>query len=174
MNAITGDKKLDAALTHMAGPAADRAIKAGIRASLSPLVKAMKAAVNSSGASTRMKRAARVTINSRFGKVRGGAKGEVQAKAGFGVGKQTIARKAKAAARAKAGKGVGISSTNIHWPVLGTQDRKTKSGKPTGAMPTVFGGLAAKAFRSAKSAMMSQYKQKIAATIAKEAAKARR
>ena len=63
-----------------------------------------------------------------------------EGKVGAGVGKQTKARKAKAADRAAAGKsgakkGVGISAANVHWPILGTANRQTKSGKSTGRMP---------------------------------------
>jgi hypothetical protein len=61
-------------------------------------------------------------------------------KVGAGVGKQTKARKARAADRAAQGrsgakKGVGISASNVHWPILGTGQRQTKSGKSTGRMP---------------------------------------
>jgi len=54
-------------------------------------------------------------------------KGKVVAKVGAGVGK----RPGKAKDRTKRG-GVGLSKNNIHWAILGVQDRQTKSGSNRG------------------------------------------
>ena len=57
---------------------------------------------------------------------------EITGLVGFGV-----ARRGRKAASRKRG-GVGISSNNIHWLILGTAERSTKSGANRGAMPAVL------------------------------------
>jgi hypothetical protein len=61
-------------------------------------------------------------------------------KVGVAVGKVSKARQKKIDARTaahKAGqaKGVGIGPQNVHWFVLGTKSRQTKTGHSTGRMP---------------------------------------
>ena len=59
--------------------------------------------------------------------------GVVSGKVGFGVGKS----RATAAGRGNK-PGVGISSRNIHWAILGTGKRTTKTGKNRGEMPPII------------------------------------
>jgi hypothetical protein len=146
-----------------------RAAKAGINSALVPLVRAMRAAVNTSSASPELKRQARKTLAKRLKKVRG----ETLGKAGFGVGKQTDSKKGKAAKRSsdKSKRGVGISSSNIHWFVLGTADRSTKSGRNRGRIQNKLSGMLGRAASSSGGAMLDAARQKITEVLARETAK---
>jgi hypothetical protein len=62
----------------------------------------------------------------------GSGNGEVIGKVGFGVGRRGSRTKSR-----KRG-GVGISANNIHWLVLGTKERATKTGANRGVMPAVL------------------------------------
>ena len=62
----------------------------------------------------------------------GDSRGQVVGKVGFGV-----ARRGGRKTGRKRG-GVGISANNIHWLVLGTKERSTKSGANRGTMPAVL------------------------------------
>lgn len=53
---------------------------------------------------------------------------------GYSVGKQR--------ARPHTGPGVGLSKVNIHWAVLGTQERRTRRGRSTGRMSAFLRGVA--------------------------------
>lgn len=60
------------------------------------------------------------------------------AKFGLGVGrKKRVAKSGKARNRP----GVGLSRQNIHWAVLGTDERQTRKGAYRGAMPSFGIGL---------------------------------
>ena len=77
----------------------------------------------------------KVVIGSRNGKSR---KDKFSSKAGPGVG---AAFKKKVKRKGDKPKGVGISGNNIHWLVLGTDDRFTKKTKKhTGRIPRAGGG----------------------------------
>lgn len=168
MAAITGDAELDRKLRELTEKSADKALEAGVRASLTPLTRALRAAVNASSASPALKRAARQAIGRRAGKKkRGAGKGQFEAKGGFAVGKK---KKATAERPAKK-RGKGISTNNIHWPVLGTKKRQTKAGKNTGEMPQLLGEVTDQAYAQSKEAMLEAAKKKIGTVIAREAAK---
>lgn len=167
MDSVTGDKQLDRKLKALSDSGARKAMRAGITAGMTPLVKALRAAVNAAPVSAALKRSARKTIGKRFGKAKGGeAKGQYQAKVGFGVGKKRSAPKERGKR-----KGVGIGVANIHWPVLGTLYRRTKAGHDTGAMPAALKGLPAKAIDATKDAVLEAARNKIRETITREAAK---
>lgn len=176
MKAITGDKELDKKLRDLSTKGARKAMASGINASLTPIVKAIRAGVNASSASANLKSQARKAVGKRF--VRGGTsrmgKTTAQvAKAGFGVGFSGKRRQkaiASAAGKSKS-RGAGISIGNIHWPVLGTAQRRTKTGHPTGAMPRMFGGVVARAFMASKTASLEAARRKLAEVIRKEAQK---
>ena len=145
-----------------------RATKAGINAGLVPLVRAMRVAVNASGAPPEVKRQARKTLAKRLRKWRG----ETIGKAGFGVGRQTKVKRERAAARSSsARRGVGISSANVHWFVLGTEDRETKRGKPTGRIDELLKGVTTMAAGTAGPAMVEAARRKIQEVMAREVAK---
>lgn len=153
-----------------------RASAAGINAGLVPLVRAMRAAVNASSASSELKRAARKTLAKRLKK---SADGRKYGKAGFAVGKGTENKRNAAHERSVYGQGgaklvggVGISASNVHWAVLGTKARKwKKTGKSTGSMPSYLAGLLRKAASSASSAMLEAARKKSAQVLAREVAK---
>jgi hypothetical protein len=203
---ITGDDVVDAVLKQIQVRGSDQAIRAAIRAAFQPLKKAIRRAINASPASPRLKAAARLTVASRFAKAKGGAmKGQYQAKVGMGVGRQMrkgyktrfAAQKAKRAGmkrkRTRGGKtstrgvGVGISSTDIHWPILGTDERfhgrKTsksrirelgakvarmfgRGGKSVGKMPPDLHGLMAPAISAANTECFAAARSAVCAILA--------
>ncbi len=179
---VTGDKELDRKLATLANKTAKRAMGAGIKAELTVLGVALKAAVNASDAPPAVKREARKTIHERFlkgGTNRLGRTTQRVAKVGFGVGKQTKAKKravetkaAKREAKVKAGKkkGVGISSANVHWFVLGTNERRT-STRATGRIQPVLKGLGSFAASSAAQAAVTAAREAIWKEIQKDALK---
>jgi hypothetical protein len=153
---------------------AKKCARAGVSAGLTPLTKAMRAAVNASPASTELKRQARKTIGRSLKKRRGNYSG----KAGFGVGKPSKKKNMTAHERyvygqggAKLASGVGISATNIHWFVLGTDERQTKSGKATGQIKDLLKGVVPSATMSARGAMLQAARKKCTEVLARETAK---
>jgi len=189
---ITGLDELRATLVTIKDRGVKKAVKAGINAGLQQGVSALRSAVNSSPASAELKAAARKTI----GKSLRFYDGNYIGKFGFGVG---AAAKAKQVAKAKAkhdtsgGGGVGISAANIHWAVLGTNDRTLKRpvavafpNEPneanktatrfrtvtsTGAMPASLAGLVAQASESAAPQMTTAAAAKISQVLLSEALK---
>lgn len=120
---ITGDRKLDRTLRHMRTTAARRAVNLGTKKTAMAASKDVKAAIPSNN------KGARKAIGWRSLKKREAPGGG--AKIGASVG-----RGGKAKATDRSGRrGVGIHARNIHWWYLGTQARRTKSGKSTGRMP---------------------------------------
>lgn len=150
--------------------------KAGVNAGLGALAKSLRAAVNAAPVSSDMKKAARATISKRLKKKEGQP---TSGKAGFAVGKRSKAKKEKAIGRSYAGslgtaRGVGISASNVHWPVFGTQDRRTASGRATGKMPSLLGGLVKQASATAGPAMLEAARKKVTQVLAAEASKLRK
>jgi hypothetical protein len=165
---LLGDKELSRKLDALGGRASRRAITTGVSAALTPLARAMRSAVNASSASADLKRAARATIGKRFSTTRV-SRNEKQAKAGFAVGKPSKVKAAKARKRSAAGGGVGVSAANIHWFVLGTADRTTKSGHSTGRISPAFTGVMQQAFSASQSTMVAVARAKISQVIEREA-----
>lgn len=170
MKYVSGDKELEALFARLADKTATKAEKAGVRAALTPLSRAIRSAINSSPAPSAVKRAARATVGRSMKRAKSGiGKGYTTAKAGFGVGKQTAKQKEKASERAKKGRGVGLSKANIHWAVLGTKKRSTRKGKSTGAMPPLLEDVTQRAFSAAQRAMLDAARDKIRQTILRDA-----
>jgi hypothetical protein len=150
---LTGDKALDRALKEIGGKISQKAIAAGVRAGLSEMRKAMRAATPNSSA--------RKTIAARFKRRK--KFGTTEAKVGAGVGKH------------KGGKGgtnggVGISKQNAHWYFMGTNSRVTnKNGADRGAMPKADGVRIGAAVSGASALMKLQKKTR--QVLEKEAAK---
>ena len=92
------------------------------------------------GASSRLRRAAARTIAY---STRARRRNVVQAKVGYGVGRRR--------GRSHSGPGVGISKQNVHWAVLGTDERYTTNIAYRGYMKTYFLGIMERALRSAAS-----------------------
>ena len=179
MEGLKGLDRLQRTLTAIGDKASRKAAKAGVNAGLTPLVRAMRSAVNATGASPELKRAARQSLGKRVMKKEGR---ELSGKAGFGVGKPTKAKKTKAHERsvygqggAKLVRGVGISAANIHWPVLGTKERRQKkTGHRTGAMPVLLPDVIRSAVATSGSAVLEAARAKITKVLAAEAAKLRK
>ena len=169
-SSLQGLNNLVANLNYLALQTSKKAGRAGINAALTVFAKQSRKEINSSPASPSAKRAARKTISKRL--KRAGIY-FTTGKVGFGAGPQRKSKKAKAAARAKdkSRRGVGISSSNIHWFVLGTKERQTASGKSTGAMPKIFDGVIQRAVQSSLAKALDAAQKKIAQVIAVEAAK---
>lgn len=143
---------------------------AGVRASLTNVARAMRKAVNASSASSGLKRAARKQVGSRFrkgGLDRMGRQHAVVAKVGFAVGKKATLERAE-------GRGVGISERNVHWAVLGTDERKHKSGHPTGRMPALLAGITEQALASSRETALAAAREAIKKASLKQIAAIRR
>ncbi len=145
-----------------------KAAKAGINAGLTPLVQGIRSEVNGASISPELKKAVRQTLGKRLKK----SGEDYVGKAGFAVGRQTAKKKAAARSRAadKDKRGVGISTANVHWFVLGTQDRQTAGGHRTGKIEALLAGFVAKAASSAESRITAAAADKITQVLAAEAA----
>lgn len=182
---ISGAKDLERKLQRIASEGGSSVSRAAMSGAVVPLKKQIRTAVNAmrlpAGKTkkgkaklsnpTALKRAARQTIGSSVKK--NPVSKTYGAKAGFGVGKPTKAKKAKASERAKAGRGVGLSAANIHWATLGTKKRRHQSGHPTGSMPAFLAGLVPQAAMAAKSAMLATAGERAKVALKKEALKRR-
>lgn len=122
---LTGLEEVKNKFGDLGKRVAKKAAKAGVNAGLTPLLGAIRRQVNGYPISPELKAAVRKTLGKRLLKKEGQ---ELTGKAGFGVGKQSEGKRRKAQDRAgdDAKRGVGISASNIHWFVLGTQDRYTR------------------------------------------------
>lgn len=172
---VLGTQQLEANLTKLRGPTADRMTTASVRGGLKVLKKAMRSFVNQSQAQPAVKRNARRLLGTSIRQK--AAKGRpAQAKAGFAVGKP---RGTKAIAAGL--KGVGLSAANIHWFVLGTAERTIRQGKKpfprkgmkTGKIRPLLAGIPAKALRSTKTLFMYEAARAAKAVMEKEVRKAR-
>lgn len=153
---LTGDKALDRKFKKLADKSANKVAAQGLRAGLRVIAKGIKSEIPS-----HMKEA-RKAIGTRFKRKK---TGEVKAIVGGGVGKK---KKQKLVDRS--GKpGVGISRQNIHWLLLGTNNRVKESGASTGStlpLPAVQSG-----FLKSEAAAMQKIKETIKKGIAREVAK---
>jgi len=164
--ALLGGKEFDRKLVRLGRRGSKRAITAGIRAGMTPIAKAMRAAINEAEASAELKREARKTIGKRFARAYKSTLRE--AKVGFSVGKKqkTLKKTGGGASR-----GVGASARNIHWFVLGTDDRFLKTGHSTGQIENVFGAVTRAAVATSAVASVNAARRKIFEVIKREAQK---
>lgn len=125
---LTGVEELDAMLKAVGTKVGNRAARAVLAKAVRLAVKKIKAKVPSSQKSVRK------AIGGNVKKRKGGAdRGLTTAKAGAAVG-----MKSKARLKSKRGgkPGVGIGPENVHWFILGTDERTVKStGQNVGKMP---------------------------------------
>jgi len=174
---ITGDRTLDRKLKSIANKTAKKAMRAGVRAGLGVIVKAIKSEVPAN-----MKDAKRA-IGSRFGKNK--TSGVVEAKAGAGVGikfKKIRKQDSKQKEKRKGRPGVGVGARNIQWFILGTAARETgskrvrtkgstereKTGNPvhsTGTMEAQMPDIVKAGTAKSESAAVEKIRSKIAETI---------
>lgn len=158
---VTGIKELDARLKSLDEKVQRKLGKRAVSAALRVLAKSIKAQVPPSNKSVRK------AINSRFSKTKGGAnRGLTEAKVGAGVGKQK-----KPEGRGKR-PGVGISGNNVHWWILGTQERQTKAGHLTGAMPAIGLNIVKDGFKAGEAEAESKIIQNLREGIEREAKRA--
>lgn len=163
---LIGEKMLDRKLNYLATHGGKKAARAGINAGMVPLAKALRAAINTTDASSDLKRQARKTIGKRFAKAKFGAKrGQYEAKAGFAVGKK------KGKPTGGKSRGVGVGPANVHWFVLGTEGRRHDTGHRTGQIANVFDGVTRMAYAGSAAAMVRAARVKIAEVITREALK---
>jgi hypothetical protein len=121
--ALSGLDELRRALFNLREGAQKKAAKAAINAGLGQIVKDIRSQVNGAAISPEMKTALRKIIGKRLKK----DGDQYLGKAGFGVGSAGGAKGKAAKARASDGskRGVGLSSADVHWFILGTQERHT-------------------------------------------------
>ncbi|WP_010586411.1 hypothetical protein [Schlesneria paludicola] len=126
---LTGIASIDRKLASLATRESNKVARSAVNAGLADLAKSIRREIDSEPISPALKKALKATVGKRL-ETKTKSQFGAMAKAGFGVGKNTRARAARAAKR-KAGrgarKGVGISANNVHWFALGTAQRYTKS-----------------------------------------------
>lgn len=135
---LTGDKELDRAFRRMPQAVQNKIEAQAIRAGLSRTVTSIRRQFPPKYAHLRH------TVKQRFRRRDRRTKGMV-AKAGPGVGRQLPARRS---GRNKGG--VGLGGKNIHWGVLGTGVRLTKTGQYRGMMPPILGGVVERGWSAAE------------------------
>ncbi len=170
---VTGDKQIRRQLAHLKKRVAKRAMTSGINASMTALGKGLRAAINATNVDSNMKKEARRSIGKRFkrgGTSRMGITTAQVAKVGFKIGKTKAQQKKRTQG---ASRGVGVSVRNIHWFVLGTDERAHDSGSPTGKIQGVFGDVTAQAMASSSGAAIAAARKKVGQVILREAAKRR-
>ena len=170
---LTGDKELVRNLNELGTKGAKKATRAGIRAAMTPVARAARAGVNATTASPAVKRAARKAIGKRF------VAKKAEAKVGFGVGKPSKKKRMAAHERnvygeggARLVRGVGISASNIHWFILGTKERATKTpARATGRIKSVLSDVIPNATMQSAGASVEAARRKIQQVIEREARK---
>jgi len=185
---LLGSKELNRKLERLSKSGSKRAIVAGIKASMKPVAKAMRAAINntptpegwSGHGFTAIKREARRSIGYRFTKTY--RKSIREAVVGVKVGKRKTMRQraitkameqrtARAGKGKAGGKGVGVSLANIHWFFTGTKERHLKSGRSTGEIKPPFKHVTRMALASSAGASLAAARRKIKQVIEREARK---
>ena len=137
-------------------------LSSAIRGGLNVIEKKMKADLD-----PRVK-AAKRGIGSRFKRGK-----QVVAKVGVGIGKRKKPLKKQRKRTTKGG--VGIGEKNLHWWVLGTKQRKTKTGnKNRGAMPAMDPNLAANAYRETRAQVLAEMVRQGKKRLAREIARMKR
>jgi len=136
-------------------------LKAAVKSGLTVVAQEMRKQIPASMVN------ARRAIN---GRVKGSGS-RLVAKVGVGVGKKSNrALKERAANRP----GVGISGNNLHWWVIGTAGRRTKSGAWRGAMPAMRPGLAKNALATSRGRAIAKMAMTARKRMTKELAKIRK
>lgn len=145
-----------------------KVMSGAVRAGLSDISAKIKKAVNSAAVDTQhgddVRAAARKTVGSYFKKFP--RKGGYTAKVGFGVGMRGSKRldRLTEGTSEKTGS-VGIAGANIHWWVLGTKGRRTKSGGYTGKIRPFFKGIVSEAQKDASGTVVPKMLKRAKATL---------
>lgn len=171
---LTGDKELIRRLNELGTRGAKKATRAGIRAAMTPVAKACRAAVNAASVSMKhssdggasLKRAARKAVIANFSTRTGVAKVGWPKDVKASKGKRRAAHERAASTKS----GVGISISNIHWFVLGTSERSTAKRR-TGRIDSVLADVIPKATMQSAGASVEAARRKIQEVIEREARK---
>lgn len=152
---ITGDRRLIRRLERLEKGGGRRVSNAAVRKALTIIARGIRSEIPAKLQSVRR------TIGSRFKRTR--TQSEKQAKAGLSVGKK---RGSKAPRRSSRG-GVGIGARNVHWWALGTQERRTRKGRPAGRMPK--NNAVGRGYAKSESAAAAAIRQALREGIEREA-----
>jgi hypothetical protein len=155
---LTGQDDIDKQLSKLKIGVANKVARPALTKAARHLLKATKAKVPPD--KKPMKRAMGMAVDTKGGRNRN----QQRAKVGAGVGK---ASKAEATRSGKNTGGVGIGGPNIHWAVLGTEDRTTKAGKSTGAMPPIMPNLMNEVAAEEKAAVETIIRDEVTARLEK-------
>lgn len=161
---ITGDKELQQLFRRMGRSGVRRATRSGVSKGGRVAAKAIKQRIPG-----RYKDARRA-IGSRLLKKDEVKGDEIAAKVGGGVGKSRAKQKDRSGRD-----GVGLSKANIHWAILGTDERfwKTpvvggKNPHPTGRMPPILAGVVRQAVSQSKVQVQRTIREGILDGLARE------
>ena len=165
---FTGDKDLVRALQKLRDSVARRIMKPAVGKAIRVIAKEMKNSVPTPYKPMKTLFASRVSV---------GSHGVIEAKAGAAVG---AASKKKAKRSSGQRKGVGISATNLHWLILGTDDRTVKKTRMyrngqlvevtnwfTGAMPPLLKDVVRQGAAAGKPKAAAVLRDEIRARLAK-------
>lgn len=127
---VTGNKAIIRKFKNLAKNVNKVMIRPGLSAALQESTKAVKASIRP------MYKDVKQSIGWRIKTRDGNLSGKVGAAVGF-----RKARKAKFLAKQRTRRqghpGVGFSPQNVHWWFLGSKERVTKAGRPTGRFPVM-------------------------------------
>lgn len=158
---LTGVEELDKKLEGLKNGAANKISRPALTKAARYLLKVMKQNVPANMKDA--KRALGMRVDQKGGK----SKNEQRSKVGAGVGRGS---KAEPKGNRSSG-GVGIGGQNIHWFILGTQNRVTESGKSTGSMPSQMPRIIQNATTSARSEMLAIMRNEVFTRLAALAGK---
>ena len=115
---VTGVPELQKRFRKLEAKVQTKLVKAAVTAGGRVVVKAIKRNIPSN------LKDGRKAIGFRFSKGKGAHSGKTFAKAGVGVG----LKKSKKAGKSRTGRpGVGVGASNLHWFIMGTEERSTGS-----------------------------------------------
>lgn len=180
MSAVSMDgmDELQKFLDHIIDEKTRMKIMSGaIRAGLTEIKRVIRKLVNKTPVKTArgddVRKAARQTLGTYF--KRFPRKGGYTAKAGFGVGMRGGKRTECLTMGSSPSPGsVGIAGSNIHWWVLGTQQRSTKSGKRVGKIRPFFKGVVKQAQVQASATIVPKMLKRAKSTFKRIALKHKR
>lgn len=120
LSKVTGVHAVDQQLIKLESKVARRIVRKATNAGLKEVTDAIRSEIKAAPLSPQLRRALLRTVGRRFKKNR--RTGQLEAKAGVSVGKKT--KPLNRSGRNKGG--VGIGPRNVHWFILGTQNRTVK------------------------------------------------
>lgn len=151
-----------------------KVMSGAVRAGLATIAKDIKKLTNSATVDTPhgddVRAAARKSVG--FYYKRFPRKGGYTAKVGYGVGKRG-AKRTELLSKGETG-GAGIAAANIHWFVLGTKERVTKTGGRRGRMDAYFDGIVKEARAIASMQVVPEMLKRAKATLRRISAKRQR